>query len=100
MLIFKEKRRSYWLSFPLAQNTYPLRDLRLALSAGAVEYTDCFSTEAWDSPQWESWWPIRLELLNTPTASLQRRKTPPTSVLDITKQSNVEVPVMLELGGM
>ena len=29
-------------------------------------------------------WPCRLGLQNTPTASLQRGKTPPTSVLDMT----------------
>ena len=46
----------------------------LAQSAGAVEYTDCISAEG-------------------------LKKTHPTSVLDDTKQSDGEVPVMLELWG-
>ena len=45
--------------------------------------------------------PNRLGLLNTPTASLQRGKIPPNEfpVYD-TKQSDCEVPVMLEIWGM
>ena len=42
--------------------------------------------------------PVCLGLQNTPTASLQRSKTPWTSVLN--KQSDGEVPLMLELWGM
>ena len=46
-------------------------------------------------------WPIQLLLQNTPTASLQRGKSPPTSVLHmILKQSDGEAPLMLELKKM
>ena len=43
-----------------------------------------------------------LGIQNTPTAPLQRGKIPPTSVLDMTlnKQSDSDVPKMLELWGM
>ena len=41
--------------------------------------------------------PRRLGLENTPTASLQRDKIPPTSVLDMTKQSDGEATVILGL---
>ena len=45
--------------------------------------------------------PNRLGLLNTPTASLQRGKTPPNYYPGYdTKQSDGEVPAMLELWGM
>ena len=46
----------------------------IAKSDGAVEYTDCFSAERQDLPQWVSWYDA--------------------------KQSDGEVPVMLELWGM
>ena len=39
-------------------------------------------------------------LQNTPTAYLQRVKTSPSSFPDDTKQSDGEVPVMLEFWGM
>ena len=43
-------------------------------------------------------WPSQLGLLNTPTASLQKGKTSPKSVLNNdTKQSDGEAPVMQEL---
>ena len=45
-------------------------------------------------------WPSWLGRLNTPTASLQRGKTSPTNILDMTKQSDQEALVMLELCGM
>ena len=46
-------------------------------------------------------WPCQLGILNTQTASLQRGKTPPVSVLDMTlSKSDSEVPIMLELWGM
>ena len=45
--------------------------------------------------------PSRLGLLNTPTASLQKGKTPANEYPGYdTKQSNGEIPVMLELWGM
>ena len=48
-----------------------------------------------------TWWPSPLDLQNTPTASLHMGKTPPNECPDYnTKQSDVEVPVMLELWGM
>ena len=46
-------------------------------------------------------WSSRLGLQNTPTVSLQRGKTPPHGCPGYnTKQSDGEVPVMLELWGM
>ena len=48
-----------------------------------------------------SFWPSRLELKNTPTVSLQRGKTFPTSALDMTLNNlMVSAPVILELWGM
>ena len=49
------------------------------MSAGAAEYTDCISAEGQDSPKW----PSQLGLQNTLTASQQRGKTLPMSVLDM-----------------
>ena len=43
--------------------------------------------------QWHSW----LGLSNTPTSSLRKCMTPSMSVLDMTKQSDDESPVKLEL---
>ena len=46
-------------------------------------------------------WPSQLGLQKTPTASLQRSKTPPMSVLDMTQNNlMVRLQVMLELWGM
>ena len=46
-------------------------------------------------------WPWRLKLLNTPTASLKRGKTPRNECPGYeTKQSGDEVPVMLEFWRM
>ena len=44
----------------------------------------------------------RMDLLNTPTVSLQRGKTPPPNECPVydTKQSDGDVPVMLELWGI
>ena len=44
--------------------------------------------------------PTRLGLLNTPTTSLLRGKYPTTVLVKDTKQSDVEVPAMLELWKM
>ena len=44
--------------------------------------------------------PRLLELKNTPTASLQRGEAPHDFPEDDTKQSDIQVPVMLELWGM
>ena len=45
-------------------------------------------------------WPSQLELQYTLTASLQRSKTPPMSVLYMTLNNHGEAPVMLKLKGM
>ena len=55
----------------------------------SIPIVHCF----WLVIQWPHW-PSRLELENIPTASLQRGKTPPTSVLDMALNN-----LMLELWG-
>ena len=61
----------------------------------------CASGTTWWWWWWFDWYPIGLGLQNTPTASLQRSKTPPRRVrrCDV-KQYNDEAPVMLEFWGM
>ena len=59
---------------PFPTNEYPV-----AQSAGAVEYTDCITTEEKKPHQQVSYGPSRQRLKNTPTASLQRGKTSPPS---------------------
>ena len=67
----------YTNCIPAEGSDFP-NDCPVAQSAEAVEYTNCISAEDSDFP---NECPVAQ---NTPIAYLQRSKTPPMSVLDIT----------------